>query len=198
MRGSRCATDTIGTSASPPARARSTASRFIRRITEIPPTSRGRGCSWSGPETRAATSRWRRHDTSAPPSSPCAAALSSARGYHCLPKTYLGMPAAELDRPWLPLWAQRTFLGGMVRVIHGSNGRYGIPDPDHRLFDRHPVVNSEMLHALRHGRVEYRPDIARFDGRTVSFVDGRREEVDTIVCSTGFAVSFPFLDRDLF
>jgi hypothetical protein len=21
----------------------------------------------------------------------------------------------------------------MVRVIHGSNGRYGIPDPDHRL-----------------------------------------------------------------
>ena len=124
--------------------------------------------------------------------------ISMRRGYHFLPKTVLGIPAAELDLPWLPLWAQRAFLGTMVRVIHGSNERYGIPDPDHRLFDRHPVVNSEMLHALRHGRVEYRPDIERFDGNTVIFIDGRREEVDTIVWATGFAVSFPFLDRDIF
>jgi cation diffusion facilitator CzcD-associated flavoprotein CzcO len=126
------------------------------------------------------------------------ALISMRRGYHFLPKTVLGIPAAELDRPWLPTWAQRAFMLSMVRVIHGSNGRYGIPAPDHRLFDRHPVVNSEMLHALRHGRVEYRPDIERFDGNTVTFVDGRREEVDTIVWATGFAVSFPFLDRDLF
>jgi cation diffusion facilitator CzcD-associated flavoprotein CzcO len=126
------------------------------------------------------------------------ALISMRRGYHFLPKTVLGIPAAELDRPWLPTWAQRAFMLGMVRVIHGGNARYGIPAPDHRLFDRHPVVNSEMLHALRHGRVEYRPDIERFDGKTVTFVDGRREEVDTIVWATGFAVSFPFLDRDLF
>jgi cation diffusion facilitator CzcD-associated flavoprotein CzcO len=126
------------------------------------------------------------------------ALISMRRGYHFLPKTVLGIPAAEFDRPWLPTWAQRAFMRGMVRVIHGSNGRYGIPDPDHRLFDRHPVVNSEMLHALRHGRVEYRPDIERYDGSTVSFVDGRRDEVDTIVWATGFAISFPFLDRDLF
>ncbi|HEY8754860.1 MAG TPA: NAD(P)-binding domain-containing protein [Candidatus Dormibacteraeota bacterium] len=126
------------------------------------------------------------------------ALISMRRGYHFLPKTVLGIPAAELDRPWLPTWAQRVFMRGMVRVIHGSNGRYGIPDPDHRLFDRHPVVNSEMLHALRHGRVEYRPDIERYDGSTVSFVDGRRDAVDTIVWATGFAISFPFLDRDLF
>ncbi len=126
------------------------------------------------------------------------ALISMRRGYHFLPKTVLGIPAAELDRAWLPLWAQRAFLGSMVRVIHGRNGRYGIPDPDHRLFDRHPVVNSEMLHALRHGRVEYRPDIERFEGNTVVFVDGQRAEVDTIVWATGFAVSFPFLDHDLF
>jgi cation diffusion facilitator CzcD-associated flavoprotein CzcO len=123
--------------------------------------------------------------------------ISMRRGYHFLPKTVLGIPAAELDRPWMPLWAQRLFLGSMVRVIHGSNGRYGIPDPDHRLFDRHPVVNSEMLHALRHGRVEYRPDVELLDGDSVVFVDGRRERVDTIVWATGFAVSFPFLDHDV-
>ncbi len=126
------------------------------------------------------------------------ALISMRRGYHFLPKTVLGIPAAELDRAWLPLWAQRAFLGTMVRVIHGSNERYGIPAADHRLFDRHPVVNSEMLHALRHGRVEYRPDIERFDGNTVTFVDGRHDEVDSIVWATGFSVSFPFLDRDIF
>ncbi len=124
--------------------------------------------------------------------------ISMRRGYHFLPKTVLGIPAAELDRPWLPLFAQRAFLGSMVRVIHGSNARYGIPEPDHRLFDRHPVVNSEMLHALRHGRVEYRPDIERFDGDSVVFADGTRDQVDTIVWATGFAVSFPFLDRKTF
>ncbi len=42
------------------------------------------------------------------------------------------------------------------------------------------------------------PNIDRYDGSTVSFVDGRRDEVDTIVWATGFAISFPFLDRDLF
>jgi cation diffusion facilitator CzcD-associated flavoprotein CzcO len=126
------------------------------------------------------------------------ALISMRRGYHFLPKTVLGIPAAELDRAWFPVWAQRGFLRAVVGVIHGSNTRYGIPTPDHRLFDRHPVVNSEMLHALRHGRVEYRPDIERFDGHTVTFVDGRHEEVDTIVWATGFDVSFPFLDRDLF
>jgi cation diffusion facilitator CzcD-associated flavoprotein CzcO len=126
------------------------------------------------------------------------ALISMRRGYHFVPKTVLGIPAAELDKAWLPTWAQRAFMRTMVRVIHGDNTRYGIPRPDHRLFDRHPVVNSEMLHALRHGRVEYRPDIERFDGDTVVFVDGTRERVDTIVYGTGFDVSFPFLDRDLF
>lgn len=126
------------------------------------------------------------------------ALISMRRGYHFVPKTVLGVPAAELDKQWLPTFAQRAFMRAMVRVIHGDNTRYGIPKPDHRLFDRHPVVNSEMLHALRHGRVEYRPDIERFEGNTVVFVDGRREEVDTIVYATGFNISFPFLDRDLF
>jgi cation diffusion facilitator CzcD-associated flavoprotein CzcO len=126
------------------------------------------------------------------------ALISMRRGYHFVPKTVLGIPAAELDKQWLPTFAQRAFMRAMVRVIHGDNTRYGIPKPDHRLFDRHPVVNSEMLHALRHGRVEYRPDIERFEGNTVVFVDGRREEVDTIVYATGFNISFPFLDRDLF
>ena len=33
----------------------------------------------------------------------------------------------------------------------------------------------------------------RFDGKTVEFVNGEREEFDTVVCATGYHVSFPFL-----
>jgi cation diffusion facilitator CzcD-associated flavoprotein CzcO len=124
--------------------------------------------------------------------------ISMRRGYWFLPKTIFGIPTAELDRPWFPVWAQRLFMRAMLRIVYGRYERYGLRRPDHRLFDKHPTVNSQLLYALRHGRVHARPDIARLEGRTVDFVDGTSAEYDTIVWATGFHVSFPFLDRDLF
>jgi cation diffusion facilitator CzcD-associated flavoprotein CzcO len=124
--------------------------------------------------------------------------VSMRRGYWFLPKTIFGIPTAELDRPWFPVWAQRLFLRSMLRIVYGRYERYGLRRPDHRLFDKHPTVNSQLLYALRHGRVHARPDIARLQGHTVHFVDGTSAEYDTIVWATGFHVSFPFLDRDLF
>jgi cation diffusion facilitator CzcD-associated flavoprotein CzcO len=124
--------------------------------------------------------------------------ISMRRGYWFLPKTIFGVPTAELDRPAFPVWAQRLFLRAMLRIVYGRYERYGLPHPDHRLFDKHPTVNSQLLYALRHGRVRARPDISRLEGRTVRFVDGTSAEYDTIVWATGFQVSFPFLDRDLF
>jgi Flavin-binding monooxygenase-like len=59
-------------------------------------------------------------------------------------------------------------------------------------------VNSQLLYELKHGRITPKPDIDRLEGRTVHFVDGSTIEADTIVWGTGFDVSFPFLDRDLF
>jgi cation diffusion facilitator CzcD-associated flavoprotein CzcO len=124
--------------------------------------------------------------------------ISMRRGYWFLPKTIFGIPTAELDRPWFPVWAQRLFMRAMLRIVYGRYERYGLRRPDHRLFDKHPTVNSQLLYALRHGRVHARPDIARVEGRTVHFVDGTSADYDTIVWATGFHVSFPFLDRDLF
>ena len=124
--------------------------------------------------------------------------ISMRRGYWFLPKTIFGIPTAELDRPWFPVWAQRLFMRAMLRIVYGRYERYGLRRPDHRLFDKHPTVNSQLLYALRHGRVHARPDIARLEGRTVHFVDGTSGDYDTIVWATGFHVSFPFLERDLF
>jgi cation diffusion facilitator CzcD-associated flavoprotein CzcO len=126
------------------------------------------------------------------------ATISMRRGNWFLPKTLLGIPLSEWDRPGFPIWAQRLVLRALLWVSMGPNSRYGLPEPDYRLFDKHPIVNSQLLYQLRHGIVTARPDIERLDGRTVHFTDGTKGEFDTIVWATGFDVSFPFLGRDLF
>lgn len=124
--------------------------------------------------------------------------ISMRRTKHFLPKTLFGKPITDLNNPWMPVWVQRMFTGLALRVINGPFSGYGMPEPDHRLFDQQVTINSQMLYAMRHGQVRYRPDIERFDGSTVHFVDGTAADFDTIVWATGYRVSFPFLDRDVF
>jgi Flavin-binding monooxygenase-like len=126
------------------------------------------------------------------------ATISMRRGNWFLPKTLLGIPLSEWDRPGFPIWAQRLVLRVLLAAAVGPNSRYGLPKPDYRLFDKHPIVNSQLLYQLRHGIVTAKPDIERLDGRTVHFADGSDAEFDTIVWATGFNVSFPFLPPDLF
>jgi Flavin-binding monooxygenase-like len=126
------------------------------------------------------------------------AEISMRRGYWFLPKSIFGIPTAELDQPWFPVCAQRLFLRAMLPIVFGRYERYGLQRPDHRLFDKHPTVNSQLLYALRHGRIRARPDIERLDGHAVHFADGSSSQFDTIVWATGFHINFPFLDRDLF
>jgi hypothetical protein len=52
------------------------------------------------------------------------------------------------------------------------------------------------LDIIRHGRVVPKPGIASWEGKTVTFSDGRQAEYDIIVAATGFKISFPFFDKD--
>lgn len=122
-----------------------------------------------------------------------AADWSLRRGYHFLPKTLLGVPTVELMTPWMPVSVQRALLGLAVALTVGSYEKYGLPKPDHRLFETHPTVNSEVFHALSHGKARARPDVVGVDGRTVHFADGSSDAYDLIACATGYRVSFPFL-----
>ncbi|MBX3214812.1 MAG: NAD(P)-binding domain-containing protein [Labilithrix sp.] len=119
--------------------------------------------------------------------------ISMRRGYWFLPKTFLGVPLVELMQPWMPPFAQRAVARAMARVAVGPYERYGLQHPDHRPFDRHPTINSELLYYLRHGEIAPHPDIERWDGRAVRFVDGHEEEIDLVIAATGFDVRFPFL-----
>jgi cation diffusion facilitator CzcD-associated flavoprotein CzcO len=125
------------------------------------------------------------------------ARISLRRGYWFLPKSLFGIPSAELVQPWFPVWAQRIFLRLFLRIAVGKYSDYGLPKPDHKIFEAHPTINSELLYYMKHGRIQLRPDIARFAGKTVHFVDGTQEEFDMVVCATGYHVSFPFLPPGL-
>ena len=76
---------------------------------------------------------------------------------------------------------------------------YGLPKPDHKLLEAHPTVSSELLPRLGHGDITVKPNIDRFDGgRTVRFADGSEEEIDLVVYCTGYKITFPFFDPEVF
>lgn len=120
--------------------------------------------------------------------------ISMRRGYWFLPRTMFGIPTVECLKPWMPLWFQRLFLRAVLRIIVGPYENYGLQRPDHKIFEKHPTINSDLLAYLKHGRITPHPDIGRFDGEEVIFVDGRRAAVDMIIYATGYHLSFPFLE----
>lgn len=123
--------------------------------------------------------------------------LSLRRGYWFLPKTMFGIPLADSPMGYLPVFIQRAFLRVMLRVVFGKYETYGLPKPDHNIFERHPTLNNELIYYIKHGRIKPRKDISRFEGNKVYFIDGSISEYDIIVCGTGYHLSFPFLPEGI-
>jgi hypothetical protein len=77
----------------------------------------------------------------------------------------------------------------------GDPADYGLPEPDHKLFEAHFIINSTLLYHLAHGDIVAKRDVQELRGDRVLFTDGTEERVDVIVYATGFELSFPFLDQ---
>jgi hypothetical protein len=125
--------------------------------------------------------------------------ISMRRGYWITPKFVLGRPTDTVHE-WmtvLPTSMRVRLQEWLLRVLYGSPESIGLQKPDHRFCETHPVVNSELPYSIRHGKVVPRPDVERFDGSTVVFVDGSRVEYDDIVCCTGFVISHPFFEHGM-
>ena len=73
--------------------------------------------------------------------------ISLRRGYWFLPKTLLGRPLVEVIRWWMPVPLQRLALRMALKVIVGDYEQYGLPRPQHRIFEAHP----EFAFALMNG-----------------------------------------------
>ena len=129
-----------------------------------------------------------------------AAFISLRRGYHFIPKHLMGKPADVFahEGPHLPMWLTQKVFALLLRFINGDLTRLGLPAPDHKIFESHPIVNTQLLHYLGHGDIRAKSDVDHLEGRHVIFTDGNREEIDLVLCATGYEWKIPYVDPDEF
>jgi thioredoxin reductase len=126
---------------------------------------------------------------------------STRRGYWYSQKYVFGRPADQVSDVFfglnLPARVIQWAFEKTVRLTIGDFRRHGLKEPDHRMLETHPIVNSNLVYYVGHGRITPVDDVARFDGGDVVFSDGRRAEVDLVIFATGYLIRFPFLDHAL-
>lgn len=122
--------------------------------------------------------------------------LSVRRGYYFLPKFILGKPTDTFGGAIrLPRRLKQLIDGWLVRALVGKPSQYGLPDPDYRLYESHPVMNSLVLHHIGHGDIRPRGDIRAVSGHCVTFANGEQAEYDLILMATGYRLDYPFIAR---
>ena len=126
---------------------------------------------------------------------------SMRRSYYFFPKLIFGRPTdvfVDLSSRWpLPRKVLRWIYTIGLNVIFGRHANYGLPEPDHKLFEAHPTAASTFLDHIAHGRIVPKPAITKFFGDRVQFEDGSEESADLVIYATGFEVRFPFMDDSL-
>jgi hypothetical protein len=126
---------------------------------------------------------------------------STRRGYWYAPKYLFGRPAdqvGDLLLKWrLPLRLRQWLYRKTLALTTGDLTRYGLPAPDHRPYESHPIVNSQLPYYLGHGKIQPVPDVARFAGGQVELADGRRIDPDLVITATGYVPRFEFLAPEL-
>ncbi|WP_433829203.1 flavin-containing monooxygenase [Actinoplanes sp. CA-015351] len=122
---------------------------------------------------------------------------STRRGYWLAPKYLFGRPADQVnDRllSWgLPLRLRQWLYRRTVKLTTGDLTRYGLAEPDHRPYESHPIVNSQLPYYLGHGTIVPVPDVERYDGASVILTDGTTVEPDLVITATGYRPRFDFL-----
>lgn len=122
--------------------------------------------------------------------------MSVRRGIWIFPKVFMGKPLSAF-RLGLPKFMKLRMAKLMLKLAIGNPEQYGLPKPTISLFDRHPTINTDTLINIKNGRITVKKAVKRFLGKQVEFVDGSKEDVDTVVYATGYKVDFPFLPAAL-
>lgn len=127
---------------------------------------------------------------------------SMRRGYWYAQKYTFGRPSDQIYDALLslnlPVPVLRFLLETTAKLTVGDLRKYGLPKPDHKFLETHPVVNSLLVYYAGHGDLVPKPDIERFEGDRVHFRDGSSEAIDLLLYCTGYLIKFPFLaDRYL-
>jgi cation diffusion facilitator CzcD-associated flavoprotein CzcO len=124
---------------------------------------------------------------------------STRKGYYYIPKYLWGQPsdqvASLMHALRIPMGIQRIVANISLRLFMGRHRDLGLPEPDHRLFESHPIVNTLLPYFVQHGAITPKPDIVRLDGGWVHFSDGTSEAIDLLIWATGYLITFPFMDE---
>ncbi|WP_109355488.1 NAD(P)/FAD-dependent oxidoreductase [Sphingorhabdus sp. EL138] len=125
--------------------------------------------------------------------------LSVRRGYWFLPKFVMGRPidAFFADGAEMPEWISPPDFSAFVAMVAGNPKQFGLPEPDHAPLASHPIMNNEILQHMGHGRIKARGDVVKFEGKNVQFESGEIDQVDEIICATGYRAGVDFLPDGL-
>jgi cation diffusion facilitator CzcD-associated flavoprotein CzcO len=123
---------------------------------------------------------------------------SMRRSYYFFPKMIFGKPTdAFIDHlsKWpVPRRVMYAVYKLGMRLLVGAHRHYGLPAPDHKLFEAHPTACTTYLDHVVHGRIVTKPGIERLEGKRVYFDDETWEDVDMVIWATGYSIQFPFMD----
>ena len=121
--------------------------------------------------------------------------MSVRRGYHFVPKYIMGKPADSIGgKIKLSPGLKQKVDSKILKLFTGDPTRFGFPEPDHKLYESHPIVNSLVLHHISHGDIDVMPSIKKLDGNTVHFSDDTSRDYDIILLATGYKLHYPFID----
>ncbi len=124
--------------------------------------------------------------------------LSTRSSAWIVPKYLAGQPGDKFFKttPYLPLSWQRRAAQKLAPLVGADPTTYGLPAPNHKLFEAHPTQSVELPLRLGSGDVIPKPNVTRLDGDTVHFDDGTSDVFDAIIYATGYNITFPFFDPD--
>jgi len=123
--------------------------------------------------------------------------MSLRSGYWFFPKYILGRPSDTLNEGRaLPAFLKTRIDGRMIRLFTGNPARLGFPEPNGRIYETHPVMNTLVLYHAGHGDIRIRKNVERFDGHEVRFIDGTSGEYDMVMLATGYRLNYPFIDSE--
>ena len=125
--------------------------------------------------------------------------LSTRSSAWIVPKYIAGRPGDKLFRttPYLPLSWQRKAIQVLMPLMGTDPTLYGLPAPNHKIFEAHPTQSVELPLRLGSGDVVPKPNVSRLDGDVVHFDDGTSDVFDAIIYATGYNITFPFFEPGL-
>lgn len=125
---------------------------------------------------------------------------SSRRGYWYAPKFVFGRPVDQVNdgiAAKLPLRVRQWAFARTLGLTVGDLTRFGLPKPDHKVYETHPIVNSQLPYFIGHGGITPVGDIDHFEYDGVTLTSGEVIQPDLVVFATGYLPRFEFLDAEV-